>query len=201
MSDQMSSQVSTVPEKPKRAVRPVGRPSKYSEAIAISICKQIVSGKSLVYICKREGTPHLGTAYRWLDEHPDFRERYERARLDQADTLADEITMLADEEPRKIIDQNGVERIDSGWVQWHRLRIDSRKFIAAKLKPKKYGDRVDVNQEISANVNVMALTLDAASLAPEARDALRQALLESRQQQAIDVTSVVEDQTETEESA
>jgi hypothetical protein len=145
--------------------------------------------------------PHLGTAYRWLDEHPDFRERYERARLDQADTLADEITMLADEEPRKIIDQNGVERIDSGWVQWHRLRIDSRKFIAAKLKPKKYGDRVDVNQEISANVNVMALTLDAASLAPEARDALRQALLESRQQQAIDVTSVVEDQTETEESA
>ena len=48
---------------------------------------------------------------------------------------------IADEMPP--MDANG--RTDSGWVQWQRNRIDTRKWIAAKLKPKKYGDKVDVN--------------------------------------------------------
>ncbi|MBU2052465.1 hypothetical protein KKH13_04650, partial [Patescibacteria group bacterium] len=54
-----------------------------------------------------------------------FFKRYARARDEQADTLADEITYIADTEP----DANKA-----------RVRVDARKWVAAKLKPKKYGD-------------------------------------------------------------
>ena len=33
----------------------------------------------------------------------------------------------------------------SAWVQQKRLQVDTRKWVAAKLKPKVYGDRIDVS--------------------------------------------------------
>jgi hypothetical protein len=35
-------------------------------------------------------------------------------------------------------------KIDSGYVNYQRQRIEARKWTAMKLKPKKYGDRVAV---------------------------------------------------------
>jgi hypothetical protein len=32
----------------------------------------------------------------------------------------------------------------SAWVQRKRMQVDARKWIASKLKPKMYGDRIDV---------------------------------------------------------
>ena len=55
-----------------------------------------------------------------------------RARAEQADKLAKEILELSD----KIEDDNPVK------VQRARLQVDSRKWLAARLAPKKYGDQV-----------------------------------------------------------
>lgn len=85
--------------------------------------------------------PDIVTVYRWMVKDEDFRQQYTRAREDQAETHADQMQEIADEMPP--LDANG--RTDSGWVQWQRNRIDTRKWIAAKLKPKKYGDKVDLN--------------------------------------------------------
>lgn len=63
---------------------------------------------------------------------------YARAREEQAETLAAQITDLADEEPPTLA--NG--GYDSAAVNRQRLRIDARKWIASKLKPKVYGDSV-----------------------------------------------------------
>jgi hypothetical protein len=68
------------------------------------------------------------------EDKESFREQYELARRLQAEAYADEITMIADD-------------AEPGTVQVQRLRVDARKWVASKLKPKKYGDRqaVDVS--------------------------------------------------------
>ena len=93
--------------------------------------------------------PAQSTVYEWLLRHPEFAENYTRAREEQADTLADEIIAIADESPEtvEVRDKEGNVldvKIDSGYVNYQRQRIEARKWTAMKLKPKKYGDRVAV---------------------------------------------------------
>ena len=132
--------MANTPKEPKSKAR-TGRPSKYSVELAAEICGRLAAGESLASICRSAHMPGIVTVYRWMAAHEYFRQDYARAREDQADTHADEITMIADEMPP--VDANG--RTDSGWVQWQRTRIDARKWVAGKMKPKKYGDKVDVN--------------------------------------------------------
>jgi len=91
--------------------------------------------------------PAQSTVYDWLFKYPAFAEQYTRAREEQADTLADEIIAIADEDPvmaeYRDKDGNLVDiKIDSGYVNYQRQRIDARKWTAMKLKPKKYGDKL-----------------------------------------------------------
>lgn len=118
----------------EKSKKRIGRPSTYTPEIADEICEQIVLGKSLVAITRENiEMPNVATVYRWMREHADFCNRYARARQDQADTLADEITDIADNEP----DPNKA-----------RVRVDARKWVAAKLKPKKYGDRQVIEHDL-----------------------------------------------------
>jgi hypothetical protein len=121
-----------------------GRPSTYTPEIAAIICDRISRGESLKAICNSPGIPDQVVVYGWLGRQPEFAQMYARAREDQADTLADEIAALADEEPRMVVDDKGVARIDSAWVQWQKNRVEARKWVAAKLKPKKWGERIQV---------------------------------------------------------
>jgi hypothetical protein len=88
--------------------------------------------------------PTQSSVYLWLLQKPDFSEQYTRAREEQADTLADEILAIADETPDSVTDEKGISRTDSGWVTWQRNRVDARKWVASKLKPKKYGEALKV---------------------------------------------------------
>lgn len=114
----------------------VGRPEKYSEEKGREICKMIESGLTLTSICEPEDMPHISTIYDWQDAHPEFAESYARARSRQADTLAS-----------KVLD----EAMSSHDAQIGRLRIDALKWTASKLAPKKYGDKVEVEQTGTAN--------------------------------------------------
>ena len=107
----------------------IGRPTDYTDEKAKEICALLASGMSLIKICQRDDMPNRVTVYRWLLNNSDFSDQYTRAREEQADFYADEITDIADteEDPQKA-----------------RVRIDARKWVASKLKPKKYGDRLDV---------------------------------------------------------
>jgi hypothetical protein len=87
--------------------------------------------------------------YSWLAEHKEFLPLYVRAREDQADTLVDEILEIADD---SALDPN--ERC---------VRIDARKWIASKLKPKTYGDKVQT--DVSGTISLEQLVL--ASMKPE----------------------------------
>lgn len=125
----------------------IGRPSSFTQHVADVICTRIAEGDSLRKICEDEDMPDRVTIYRWLAAYPEFCNQYTRAREDQADTLADEIIAIADEQPEVIAvtNKNGElieHKLDGAFLQWQKNRMDARKWTAMKLKPKKYGDRV-----------------------------------------------------------
>jgi len=132
----------------KKMGSPKGANSKYTPEQAIRICTAIAEGKSLNSLIKTEGMPDISTVYRWIAEHQSFREMYTKAREDQADTLADEILSICDEEPQQTItnEESGTvtKRLDPAGINRNRLRVDARKWVAAKLKPRKYGDRTTI---------------------------------------------------------
>ena len=105
------------------------------------ICKQISEGKSLSTALKSDGMPSYRAALMMLQNNLDFRAMYEKAIESRADRLAEEILELADESM-----PSGLEGAQaSAWVQQKRLQVDARKWVAAKLKPKVYGERIDVS--------------------------------------------------------
>lgn len=119
---------------------PGGRPSDYTAVIADEICTRLANGESLRAICNSERDdfmPAMGTVFRWLADpvNASFREQYAMAREVQAETMADEIVSIADGSGMALDERVALATRD-------RLRVDSRKWVASKLLPKKYGDKV-----------------------------------------------------------
>ena len=82
----------------------------------------------------------------WLDgSKPAFSEQYARAREAQADKLAEESLQIADDgRSDTYLDAEGNEKTDNEAIQRSRLRVDTRKWLASKMAPKKYGDKVAI---------------------------------------------------------
>lgn len=139
----------------------MGRPTLYTQELAARICERLADGESLKAICSDDDMPGKATVYLWLTQHQDFLDIYTRAREDQADTLADEIIDIADDATRDtktVYDKDGQEigeACDHEWINRSRLRVEARKWVAAKLKPKKYGDKMDHHVAVEpVNVNI-----------------------------------------------
>jgi len=131
--------------KPSTPAKKMGVPTTFNQKTADLICIGLSEGMSLRQILKADKTgvlPAQSTVYEWLLRHPDFAEQYARAREEQADTNADEILEIADEMPPEYTDEKGRTSLDVTYIQWQKNRIEARKWTAAKLRPKKYGDRV-----------------------------------------------------------
>lgn len=131
----------------------VGRPSLYTEELASEICEAIAhSHKGLSTLCKEHHNwPNPLTIYRWLDDEDkvEFRKQYARAKDAQIEALIDETLEISDDSSNDtltITKSNGdeVEIENKEWTNRSRLRVDTRKWIAAHLKPKKYGDKLDL---------------------------------------------------------
>ncbi len=125
----------------KAKVNGVGRPSTYTSTIAAEICRRIAEGEPLVKICRDPAMPAYRTVLGWRVTNDEFAQLYARAREDAADTLADRICELA-------------ERVEKGELDAHagRTAIDALKWVAAKLKPKVYGERSHL--EVSGGLKV-----------------------------------------------
>ncbi len=123
-----------------------GRPSDYSFEIAKEICTRISMGRSVKSISLDDDMPAQGTIYSWLSKHEEFQEIYLRAREAQADAIFDECLYIADDSGADTrLDENNRIVVDGDAIQRAKLRVDTRMRMAGKLKPKKYGDKVDLN--------------------------------------------------------
>lgn len=129
----------------------IGRPCEFTQAVADEICDRLADGESLRKICLDEHLPNKGTVFRWLASMPAFSDQYTLAREAQGEGDADDLKDIADELPP--VGPDG--KVDAGAVQHQRLRIETRKWTAAKLKPKKYGERIGVDHSGSIGVERM----------------------------------------------
>lgn len=130
--------------KPAAPPKEPGRPSIYTAELAAHVCAHIAEGKSLRVIGAMEGMPHQATIMAWLDgSRPEFSEQYARAREAQADKLAEEALTIADDgRSDTYVDADGNVKTDSEVIQRSKLRVDTRKWLASKMAPKKYGDKL-----------------------------------------------------------
>ena len=114
-----------------------GRHSTYNESVVDEICQRIAEGEGLRAICRDERMPGRRTVLDWLDdeERRGFRTKYARAREAQADTLEEQMAEVANAATPET-------------VQVAKLRIETMRWRASKLAPKKYGDKIEVEQTV-----------------------------------------------------
>lgn len=127
--------------------------SSYTEEMADVICDRIANGESLKAICEKEDMPSKSTVFKWLSENTAFSDKYARAREAQADALFDDILSIADDGRNDWMERKDAEEENVGWrengeaLRRSQLRIDARKWMAGKLRPKKYGEKLDIEQK------------------------------------------------------
>jgi hypothetical protein len=114
----------------RECVAKAGRPTLYSPEIADAILERLANGESMVQICSDAKMPGLRTVMRWAVDNDDFGTEYARAREAQAEVMDDKILTAAE-----------TAKADP---QAARVQIEAYKWRAAKLAPKRFGDRIDV---------------------------------------------------------
>jgi len=87
-----------------------------------------------------------------LRDHPDLQSKYLEAQSERADYLADQIVAVAEEQPPPGL--SGPEA--SAWSQRQRLRFDAMRWTAAKLRPRAYGDHVQLDVNVSQQISIRA---------------------------------------------
>lgn len=110
------------------------------------LCDYIVEGGNLWAFCQARKFPY-STVRDWIEACPERSAKYARAREDRSDKLADEIVAISDDVSGDVMEdpQTGKAVLNTAAVQRAKLRVDARKWVAAKLKPRVYGDKVQVD--------------------------------------------------------
>ena len=135
----------------------MGRPSDYSQEITTAICVRLGLGESLREICRDEDMPDKSTVMRWLASHAEFRDQYAGAREAQADYYAEEIIEISDDATNDWMERQrtdgSTEEVENKEVLARsRLRVDTRKWLMARMAPKKYGEKLDIDQKTTHEV-------------------------------------------------
>lgn len=148
------------PKKTKRQLETERRNAKAEE-----VCLLIETGLSLRKSLKMNKMPN-NSFYLWLEtptvvndeESYPNQERYARACNERAEAIMDEMYDIADDntsDTTTIYDKNGneIEIEDKEVTSRSKMRIDLRKWHLAKLKPEKYGEKIEVNGDQNITIS------------------------------------------------
>lgn len=117
------------------------------------ICDLIISGKSLRTALNKVKLSS-STFFLWVREDEIKSKQYARATVERAELMFEDMLDIADKDP-KLTDTKFGTAVDAGDVQNKRVRIDTRKWALSKLNPKKYGEKIepedDTDNEITVN--------------------------------------------------
>lgn len=129
----------------------MARPTKLTKKLGEEICNLICEKYSLKQIeDKSEKYPKKSTILSWNTKEGGlyewFQDLYARALIVRAHAWAEEILDISDDGSNDWIEREGkngrvYKTVDNEAVQRSRLRVDSRKFLLAKMLPKLYGDK------------------------------------------------------------
>ena len=124
--------------------------SSNPDAAITALCDAIVDGGHLNQYTKDHGLRYA-TVRSWIAADAERASMYARAREDRSDHLADEIVAISDE--AEVVARHDGEEVrlslDAALVARNRLRVDARKWVAAKLKPRVYGEKLDLTQTVT----------------------------------------------------
>lgn len=124
------------------------------KAIVEDVCRQMAEeGKSLRSILKQNGMPAMSTFFSWLKGEDAESKHYARAYEDAIELRADfhfeEIFTIADSVGDDMIEnEDGIMMVNHKVIQRDRLRVEARKWALARMNPKKFGDKVQVDQKV-----------------------------------------------------
>ena len=109
-----------------------GRPTILTDRLIDELCQRLSQGVSMRSVCRDDDMPCMATIWRWLRENDNFAKRYTAAKQESADAMIEDILAISDQDD----DEESTNR--------SRLRVDTRKWIAAKLRPEKYSEKLDL---------------------------------------------------------
>lgn len=101
----------------------------YTEELADKICDRLIEGESMRSICASPDMPSRSTLLRWMADNAEFGAKCARARLMQADTMDDIVLQI-------------IEEVDSDNAFGMKVKLAAVQWRAAKLNPKKYGEKL-----------------------------------------------------------
>ena len=126
------------------------------EEIFNNIFNSIENGNSLRKTLVAVDLP-AKTFYEWLELDEEKSKQYARACELRAESIFEDILEIADTTIEgKVIetDESGRTKEKVGDMLGHRrLQIDARKWMLGKLYPKKYGDKIEVDQNTSMTIS------------------------------------------------
>lgn len=137
--------------------RPPGRPTLYNAKLASKICSVVsTTNKSLRSLSQNyEWFPNDTTIYSWLSKYPEFLASYRQATLDRSMIWADELVEIADTPKMgQIRTVSGTDEAGNPIVketrvidmlEHRKLQIQARQWLLARLRPREYGDRIQVD--------------------------------------------------------
>jgi len=109
-----------------------------------AVCDRLIEGESLRKICTDNKMPSKSTILRWINEDTAFSTIIAQARVLQADGLDDDIQDVINDIKDGTIDPNAGRVVIWG-LQWR----------ASKLRPKRYGDKLDIDTSVKVSIDVV----------------------------------------------
>ena len=98
--------------------------------------------------------PAVRTVSHWKESNPLFLADFARAREDGFDALAAECLEISDDSCHDTISGDNGDRPDAEWIARSRLRVETRLKLLAKWCPKKYGEKIEVEQTGEQTVRI-----------------------------------------------
>lgn len=109
------------------------------------LLQRLAEGESLKKAAKAEGVS-FQSVLRLREKDKEFADHYTRARLIGYERLAEELLEISDDGSNDTyMDDEGNIKNNPEIVARSRLRVDTRKWMLAKMLPKIYGDKIDHN--------------------------------------------------------
>ncbi|HAT8858971.1 TPA: hypothetical protein F8A23_08740 [Legionella pneumophila] len=140
-----------------------GRPTKYNDTLAREICDTIASSsKGTKKLCfEHPHWPCQDTLFAWLKAYPEFSEQYAQAKRCQVELLIDEILEISDDVSQdQYTNEVGALVPNPPAISRARLKIDTRKWLACKLVPKVYGNKIEIESDSRMSEELRKLSAD-----------------------------------------
>ena len=116
--------------------------NEQKKEIIDKICEGISQGLSLRKSVKINSKINRSTFFDWIKENSELANLYARACEERQELLFEDILNIADNNNEDVrMTDDGIEVTNHDAIQRSKLRVDARKWILAKMNPKKFGDK------------------------------------------------------------